>query len=139
MAKICIDTNIALDLVQKRATFYEDAKELIEFAIEGSIDLYFTESTLVNTLYVARQELMQEIIVLINACQIIHADKSAYIQAIESNFNDKEDAIQYYVALSNKCDIFITRDMDDFRPFASASLPVMTPKEFFNSIEPGSS
>lgn len=48
-------------------------------------------------------------------------------EALHSNFNDFEDAVQYYTALSGKVNYIITRNPKDFK---NASIPVYTPSEF---------
>lgn len=47
--------------------------------------------------------------------------------ALISDFNDFEDAIQYFTALENGCEVIITRNKKDFR---NVLLPVMTADEF---------
>ena len=47
--------------------------------------------------------------------------------ALASDFKDFEDAIQYYTALENDIDIFLTRNKKDFR---NTTLPILTAKEY---------
>lgn len=47
--------------------------------------------------------------------------------ALQSEFRDFEDAIQYYCAIENGIEVLITRNLKDFR---SATIPVMTAEEF---------
>ena len=49
--------------------------------------------------------------------------------AIASDFNDFEDAIQYYTALENNITTLITRDLKDFK---MASIKVMSSEEYLN-------
>ena len=51
--------------------------------------------------------------------------------ALNSDFNDFEDAIQYYTAIENNQEIIITRNQPDYK---ASRLPVMTASEFINSI-----
>lgn len=135
MAKICLDTNILLDLILIRE-HYPQARKIFDFAGSGLLQLYISESSIVNTIFSARNKKTQEIIYLINACTILSADRSIYIEALESDFIDKEDAIQYHVAIHNKCDYFITRNNIDFNLYASEALPIKTPDEFLKEIQP---
>lgn len=48
-----------------------------------------------------------------------------------SNFNDFEDALQYYCAMRTGCNFFITRNVKDFK---KSDIPVMTPDEFIGSM-----
>lgn len=47
--------------------------------------------------------------------------------ALVSGFDDLEDAMQYYSAISSKVDVVLTRNKKDF---VEANVPVMTPDEF---------
>ena len=49
--------------------------------------------------------------------------------AIASDFNDFEDAIQYYTALENNITTLITRDLKDFK---KASIKVMSSEEYLD-------
>jgi predicted nucleic acid-binding protein len=48
---------------------------------------------------------------------------------LSSDFNDFEDAIQYYTALENNINTIITRNKKDFK---TSKLPVLTAKEYLN-------
>lgn len=50
--------------------------------------------------------------------------------SLASEFEDFEDALQYYTALKSKADFIITRNGHDF---ISSQLPVMTATEFLAS------
>jgi len=67
----------------------------------------------------------------ISACNIISGGKSVMIEAISSQFKDKEDALQYYTALNHGTDYFITRNFTDYK-HQSKILPVLTPKQFMS-------
>ena len=47
-------------------------------------------------------------------------------------FNDFEDALQYYTAIKAKADIIITRNGKDF---TASKLPVMTAAEYIATLE----
>lgn len=49
-------------------------------------------------------------------------------QALVSDFDDLEDAMQYFSAVGAKVDVVLTRNKKDF---IEISVPVMTPDEFF--------
>jgi len=52
--------------------------------------------------------------------------KSIVHIALNSNFKDFEDAVQYYSALSNNVDAIITRNPKDFK---NSKLLVLSPEE----------
>lgn len=51
--------------------------------------------------------------------------------ALASNFDDFEDAMQYYAAVKCKADFIITRNVKDF---AGTKIPVMTPDDYLTSL-----
>jgi|TARA_B110000967_G_scaffold202939_1_gene242664 predicted nucleic acid-binding protein len=51
--------------------------------------------------------------------------------ATVSYFSDFENALQFYNAVESNCDIILTRNAKDFK---KATLPVMSPDEFLNSL-----
>lgn len=51
----------------------------------------------------------------------------AISQAIQSDFSDFEDAVQYHTALSGNIDAIITRNPKDY---INSAIPVYTPSEF---------
>ena len=50
--------------------------------------------------------------------------------ALDSDFNDFEDAIQYYSAIENGIDLIVTRNLKDFK---SSKIPVLTAKGYLQS------
>lgn len=65
--------------------------------------------------------------------EIIGTTKHEVVKALESNFKDFEDAIQYSSALTiNDLGAIITRNVKDYRP---AKIAVMKPSEFLKTWE----
>ncbi|HQO09601.1 MAG TPA: DUF6364 family protein [Clostridiales bacterium] len=69
------------------------------------------------------KSVLRKLKILVN---ILPVDEKVIELALESNFSDFEDAIQYYACLDNKIDVIITRNKDVFR---RGKLPVMTAEE----------
>lgn len=134
MVNIFLDTNVVLDLLGKREPIYEDAKLFLNLHSNGLARLQIAESSLGNLYYLAfnvykldySEFTLSEFIIV---CDILSAGKEVIYKSLNSNFKDKEDALQYYTALVNGCDFLITRDKKDFK--YAKEIPVLTPKEFF--------
>ncbi|HRH39864.1 MAG TPA: hypothetical protein PK760_16055, partial [Flavobacteriales bacterium] len=58
-------------------------------------------------------------------------DERVVEQALASDFGDFEDALQYFCALREGVDVFLTRNLADYR---SAKLKVLTPEAFLKLI-----
>ena len=62
----------------------------------------------------------------------MNVDDSIIHKALESDFNDFEDAIQYFTAIENNMDCIITRNVNDYK---KSIIPVYTPTELLKQIE----
>jgi len=134
MENLLIDTNIIVDLLSKRKNFYQDAQELFTLADEQEIKLYISSLTFANTHYLLSKELnsneaRKALIRFKLLVSILPLDDKILELALSSDFNDFEDAIQYYTALENKVTIIITRNKKDFK---TSQLPVLTANEYLN-------
>ena len=63
-------------------------------------------------------------------CEVSEISGTTIDKALNSDFSDFEDALQYYYATDSTCDIIITRNGKDFK---KSVLPVMTADEFLKS------
>jgi len=59
-------------------------------------------------------------------------DEKIISLALNSDFRDFEDAIQYYCAVENKIKMILTRNLSDFK---KSAIPVATAEEFVKSFE----
>ena len=64
-------------------------------------------------------------------CAITVVSEIDIDKALLSDFDDFEDAVQYYTAVHDRSEIFVTRNKKDFK---NTGLPVMTPAEFIASL-----
>jgi predicted nucleic acid-binding protein len=137
MKKLFIDTNVLIDLIDKRVPFYNDVAIISTLAEEKQLKLAVSSISFINTFYVLSKKLDNKLV--INSlmkyrliCEVSNIDEIIIDKSLISNFNDFEDAVQYYSALHHKCDILITRNKKDFK---NSEIPVMTPTEFLISIK----
>lgn len=136
MVKIFLDTNVVLDIIGKREPFFHDAKLFLNLHSKGLAQLQIAESSLGNLYYLAfnvyklpySEFTMSE---FIKACEVVSGGKEVIFSSLESDFKDKEDALQYFTALENHSDFLITRDTKDFK--SAVKIPVLSPKEFFST------
>lgn len=130
------DTNVILDGLLQRGDMGLDALEIIELAENNEITLFISSSNLINVIYFLQKasktnsEIILTVKNLLSFTTIISPGSSTVINALDANFNDIEDGIQYYTALQIKeIDYFITSNVKDFKK-ASTQLPVVTPRQF---------
>lgn len=132
MENLLIDTNIIVDLLAKRKNFYPEAQELFTLADEQQVKLYISSLTFANTHYLLSKELnsneARKVLIKFKLLvSILPLDDKILELALSSDFNDFEDAIQYYTAVENKLDMIITRNKKDFK---ASELPVLTANEY---------
>jgi predicted nucleic acid-binding protein len=132
MSMLFLDTNIVLDLVSPRPPFTEFAQKIFSRSQRNKIELYVSALSIVNINYLLAKvtdktqakQILQKIKPLIN---ILPLNDKIIQLAFASDFNDFEDAVQYYTALEYNITTLITRDLKDFK---KASINVMTSEQY---------
>lgn len=135
MDKIFVDTNIVIDLLQKRENFYPEAQELFTLADKKEVELYISALTIANTNYLLSKyytatdarKIISKFKVLV---KVLSIDDKIIELALASDFKDLEDAIQFYTALENNINIIVTRNKKDFN---NEILPIFTAREYLKS------
>lgn len=135
MMKVFLDTNIVIDLLDKRESFYIDAVKLFTLAYQKKITLFVSPMTYATASYLLRKHGKEGMRKLLNnfrqLSQITTADERVVDAALASSFDDYEDALQYYSALTRNVDVIVTRNKKDF---TSASIPVLSPAELLKQL-----
>lgn len=135
MMKVSLDTNIVIDLLDKREPFYIDAVKLFTLAYQKKITLFVSPMTYATASYLLRKHGKEGMRKLLNnfrqLSQITTADERVVDAALASSFDDYEDALQYYSALTRNVDVIVTRNKKDF---TSASIPVLSPAELLKQL-----
>ncbi len=131
-----LDTNVLIDLIDKREPFYNDIAIIASLAENKKFKLAASSLSFVNTLYVISRNIEEKLVLealkkFRIICDVSTIDEIVIDKSLISNFNDFEDAVQYFSALHHKSDIILTRNKKDFK---SSEIPVMTPTEFLASI-----
>jgi len=138
MKKLFIDTNIIIDLLSHRDPFYEESAELFSLADKKLVELNISSLTIANTSYILlrkldpkkAKEILRKLRLIINILPL--DDKIIGLSLNDDSFYDFEDSLQYFTALENSLDCFISRNLKDFK---SSKIPVMTAGQFIESIK----
>ena len=135
MKRIFIDTNIIIDLLVQREGFLSSAKVLALARQEG-IKLFVSVLTMANVAYILRKVLVGEALYielakLSNMLNVVDLTTEHFKSAIALRAKDFEDALQYYCALTKRCDIIVTRNKKDF---TFSTIDVMSPEELIQQI-----
>ncbi len=136
MNKLFIDTNIVIDLLSQRTEFYKATQDLFTYAIDNQIKLTVSTLTFANTHYILKDQLkiskvrssLRKFKTLVDVASF---DDKILERALEEEFKDFEDGIQYYIAIENNCESIITRNKKDFN---KSSIPVFSASEFMKLL-----
>jgi len=103
-------------------------------ADEGKIQIYISALSLPNIHYLISKlisseegkQIIRKFKVLV---QVMALDEKIIDLALNSDFSDFEDAIQYYSALQNNIDVLITRHLKDYK---KTQISVLTARDFIS-------
>lgn len=135
---LLIDTNVALDYILKRELFVDMSKKVIDLPKEYDVIEFVSATTITDIYYIAHRhlknhellmELLKEFLQTVKVANVTH--KEIYT-ALNLNWDDFEDAIQYSVAASNNFDGIVTRNM---KGFDDAEVKIFTPEEICQYVE----
>jgi predicted nucleic acid-binding protein len=132
--KIFADTDIIYDMLAKREPHYLAAARLFTLSDSGKIQIFISALTIANIHYLISKQLspneakqiIRKFKLLVH---IVPINEKIIDLALNSDFKDFEDAIQYYCALENEIDILLTRNLRDYK---KAQISIMTAQDFIS-------
>lgn len=134
MDKIFIDTDVILDFMLGRQPFVLESALIFSLAERKKIHICTTGLVYSNIYYILRKlaphkKVIEQLTKLTKLTEVIDLSKKVVISALESEFNDFEDALQYFAAWTVNCKMIITRNTKDYK---YSELSVLTPGQFLN-------
>ena len=134
MKRIFVDSDIILDMLAKREPFYQYAAELFSLADEGKMDAFVSPLIFSNLYYILRKlngrsnaiKSLHKLKVLVT---VLPLDEKIIELALVAEFNDFEDAIQYYTAKENGIRHLITRNKKDYK---KTDINIYTAEEYLS-------
>lgn len=125
---ILFDTNIILDVFQKRQPHFPDSVSLFDMAIKKQLNGFMCATTITTISYLmekyfkkemdaveARNEVAKKLSMLLQYFVIAPVDHAVVVAATKDTaFEDFEDAVLYHAALKLRLDAIVTRNTDDF-------------------------
>ena len=133
MKDVMIDTDVILDFLFDRVPFSENASEILSKCEDGEIKGFVTSVMLSNIYYLLRKtathsKVIESLRLLMSFLHVATTEKTAVINALNSDFKDFEDALQNFsVQNDDKIKVIITRNIKDYK---ASSLSVMTPDSY---------
>jgi predicted nucleic acid-binding protein len=136
--KVLLDINIVMDLLLARQPFAVEAKLLFQKAIEGEIDVYVTNCSIITLIYFMEKTVGYTTTrTIINNFLQIARGIDVTINDMQKAFNntsitDTEDAIQMQGAVKAGIDMILTRD-HDFIKVQGQKIRIMSPAEYLKA------
>lgn len=132
--KILIDTNVIIDVLNKRKDFFEDSFNALQIVFKRHQPCVSAQ-TVADTVYITRKTFQnsehQKNIVenFFASFKILSVTKKQIKQAFNSSMSDFEDAVQAFCAKNAGAKIIVTRNIQDYR---LSPVKAVTPKEFLD-------
>ena len=136
MKKLFFDTDVILDISIAREMDIKDSVKLINLVEMGVYKGYTSSVIFTNIHYIQSRLIGREVSInflkkLRLLLSVLNVDDLIIHKALESEFGDFEDAIQYFTAMENNIDCIITRNIKDYK---KSVIPVYTPTELLKII-----
>ena len=137
--RILFDINVVLDVLLNREAFVEKSARLMGMVESEVIEGYLCATTLTTLDYLMTKASDKEtaksgVRRLLTLFQIAEVNATVLEMALESAFDDFEDAVQYHAGIARNIDGMVTRNPKDYR---SAELPVYLPGELLAVVAVG--
>ncbi len=136
MLKVFVDTDIILDLLAKRDPHYQYSAKLFSLADEDEIKVYVSSLSFSNLNYILSKQFTtvqarKKLLTFKTLVNVLSVSEKSVDLALNSDFNDFEDALQYFTALEFKISTLITRNLKDYK---KADISVLTAEQFIKSM-----
>lgn len=136
--KLLIDTNVVLDLLLNIEPFCNEAAKVLNLSDRAEVKEYISASAITDIYYIAYRQLRDKTIVrnmiktLLSIVSIACVTEQEIAEALELEWSDFEDSVQYAVAYLNEMDGIVTRNAADYK---RAELSVWSPEQIVKKLE----
>ncbi len=127
--RIMLDTNIVLDILEKREPFFANSYLVLLNALENGDLCMMPVSATTDIAYILRKsgDVKDKLLKLSYMISLTDVTADDFNEAVKSDIPDFEDALLAACAKRNKADCLVTRNAKDF---AKSPVRAITPKQF---------
>ena len=134
--KVLVDTNVLLDVVLNREPFVEHASLIWRLAEQKEITVCISNTSITDIYYICRKHAGKEtargfIVDILDTFTLADIDEIGFREALGSDIDDFEDAVQYVISKRSGCTAFVTRNKGDF----GNKPDVLDPAEFIEKLK----
>ena len=137
--RIFVDTNVMLDVIQKRQQFFQNSSNVLAACRELIVEGVISPQSVPDMFYILRKDFSdnERRKILLDICQFISIetiDSNKIILALKNNnFADLEDCLQAECAVTTGADYIVTRNV---KHFIHSPVPAITPEDFCKNVLP---
>mgnify|MGYP001037454911 FL=1 len=134
---VLFDTNIILDVLEKRPPFYHASKSVLESCVSGSVTGYIALHSISNIFYILRKrysaaDRRKLLLNILDLLQVACADHESVRNALQrDDFSDFEDCLQDECAKQVYADYIVTRNINDF---STSDIPAILPEDLLKIL-----
>ena len=134
---VLFDTNIILDVLEKRLPFYHASKSVLESCVSGSVTGYIALHSISNIFYILRKrysaaDRRKLLLNILDLLQVVCADHESVRNALQrDDFSDFEDCLQDECAKQVYADYIVTRNINDF---STSDIPAILPEDLLKIL-----
>ena len=137
---VLFDTNIILDVLEKRLPFYDSSKSILESCVSGNVTGYIALHSISNIFYILRKrystaDRRKLLLGILDLLQVTGADHESVRNALQrEDFFDFEDCLQDECAKQIHANYIVTRNTDDF---SMSDIPAIIPDDMLKILDNG--
>ena len=131
--KVFVDTNIIIDILERREPFFQDSYRIIQLGLQGKLETLMSAGSVTDVYYVMSRSLRDaaktkgKILALTSLIDLCSTTANGIHTALTLNIADFEDAVIAAAAKQEKADFIITRNEADF---SGSPVPAIDPAQF---------
>ena len=115
MKKVLIDTNVALDILLRRSD-YPNAKVVYLMTEKNEIDSYISASAITDIFFLSQKDIgkknaKEALKTLLSVFKPATVTDNHIYQALDLDWNDFEDSVQYIVGKNLSANYIVTRNI----------------------------
>lgn len=134
---VLIDTNVILDVLEKREPFYRASNDVLSLCASKKIHGFIAFHSVSNIFYILRKRYSAEerrhlLLGILKFLQVANVNHENVQHALErDDFSDFEDCLQDECAAQYHAEYIITRNTNDF---STSNIPAITPSDMLSRI-----
>ena len=136
MKTVFFDTNVMIDVIGRRQQFCLPSLQIMSLADRGMLRVCVSAMSYATASFILSRDnkqidIISEFAKFAKITIATPVDAATIESSIRSEFDDFEDAMQYFSALHEPVDYIVTRNKKDFK---AARIPVFEPQEFIDYL-----